>query len=184
MPVSEKTFRQVAMEDPEGHWELCNGTLRQKPEMSGEHNHLMSDLHGGMWQQLDRDRFAIRVNAGHVHLSVQGYYIPDLMVFPIDLERAQFGTHQLEWYEAPLTLVVEIWSPSTGTYDIETKIQEYQRRGDHEIWRLHPYERTLTTWRRQPDGSYDVATYTSGTVTPVDLRDVTVDLDALFAALP
>jgi len=23
-----------------------------------------------------------------------------------------------------------------------------------EIWRIHPDERTLTSWQRQPDGSY------------------------------
>jgi Uma2 family endonuclease len=76
---------------------------------------------------------------------------------------------------------VEIWPRSTGDYDVEEKLPEYQRRGDLEIWRLHPYERTLTAWRRQPDGSYTETIYTGGVVHPVALPGVAIDLDALFA---
>ena len=38
MPVSEQTYRQVALEDPEGKWELVCGYLRRKPAMTTEHN--------------------------------------------------------------------------------------------------------------------------------------------------
>ncbi len=30
MPVSEQTYRVVALEDPEGQWELHRGRLREK----------------------------------------------------------------------------------------------------------------------------------------------------------
>jgi Uma2 family endonuclease len=77
--------------------------------------------------------------------------------------------------------VVEVWSPSTGGYDIDAKIPEYRRRGDLEIWRLHPFEKTLAAWRRQPDGSYTELILQGGTVQAVALPNVTIDLDALFA---
>ena len=77
--------------------------------------------------------------------------------------------------------MVEVWSRSTGEYDVNTKFPEYKRRGDREIWRLHPYERTLTSWRQQPDGSYTETRFTGGIVHPVALPGVAVDLDALFA---
>jgi Uma2 family endonuclease len=67
--------------------------------------------------------------------------------------RPKRGSPGLEYYEQPLPLVVEVWSPSTGEYDIDSKLPEYQARGDKEIWRLHPYERTVRSWQRQPDGS-------------------------------
>ena len=51
----------------------------------------------------------------------------------------------VEFDDQPLPLVVEIWSPSTGT---DTKFAEYRRRADAEVWRLHPFARTLTQWRR------------------------------------
>ena len=54
-----------------------------------------------------------------------------------------------------------------AAYDIATKLQGYRERGDAEIWFIHPYERTLTAWRRQPDGSYAEETYRGGVV-PVD----------------
>ena len=68
----------------------------------------------------------------------------------------------LEVYDQPLPLVVEVWSRSTGDYDVEEKLAVYQQRGDLEIWRIHPYERTLTAWRRLPDGSYEETIHQRG----------------------
>ena len=180
MPVSEKTYRQVALEDPEGHWELHCGSLRQKPEMTFEHNEITSRLFGHLFQQLDKSRFTVRSNLGHVRRSAENYYIPDVCVIPIELTGPLRGRRSLEVYEAPLPLVIEVWSPSTGRYDLEAKLPEYQRRGDLEIWRVHPYDRTLTAWRRQPDGSYGEALFTGGVVRPVALPGVSIDLDTLF----
>jgi Uma2 family endonuclease len=87
---------------------------------------------------------------------------------------------RLEVYEDPMPLVAEVWSPSTGDYDVEVKLREYQLRQDREIWRIHPYEQTLTAWRRQPDGTYSEAVYTSGSVQPVALPNVTIPLADLF----
>jgi Uma2 family endonuclease len=77
--------------------------------------------------------------------------------------------------------VVEVWSPSTADFDVEEKLPEYQRRGDLEIWRLHPYERTLTAWRCQPGGSYTETLFAGGLVHPVAVPGVATDLDALYA---
>ena len=62
-------------------------------------------------------------------------------MIPVALVLPQLDQRSLEVYEGPLPLVVEVWSASTGNYDVESKLLEYQRRGDLEIWRLHPYER-------------------------------------------
>ncbi|MBM2809531.1 MAG: Uma2 protein, partial [Chloroflexi bacterium] len=91
MPVSEKTYRQIALDDPEGHWELVCGFLRRKPGMSIEHNEVMSQLHYTLMQQLDRRQFAVRSNAGHVRLTAQSYYIPDVFVVPAELQRPLWG---------------------------------------------------------------------------------------------
>jgi Uma2 family endonuclease len=86
----------------------------------------------------------------------------------------------VETYREPLPLVVEVWSPSTGEYDVHTKAPDYQRRGDLEIWRLHQAERTLTAWVRLPDGSYVETVYGGGIVRPAALPNVSIDLDGLF----
>ena len=180
MVVSERTFKQLAMEDPEGHWELCCGQLRQKPGMTAEHNRVEFWLAVQLAEQLDRALFDVRCNAGHVHHAPQNYYIPDVFVVPTALVRPLRGQFVLEAYSVPLPLVVEVWSPSTGAYDVQTKLQEYQRRGDLEVWLIHPYERSLTAWRRQPDGSYTETLFTAGIVHPEALPSVAVDFDKLF----
>ena len=44
MPVSEETFERVALEDPEGRWELICGKLREKPAMTTEHGYVVQEL--------------------------------------------------------------------------------------------------------------------------------------------
>ena len=52
---------------------------------------------------------------------------------------------------------------------------------DAEIWCVHPYDRTVTTWVRLPDGAYQETRYREGSVRPVALPNVTVALADLFA---
>jgi len=179
MPVSERTYKQLALEDP-GQWELHCGSLRRKPGMTVDHNRLATWLLVQLAQQLDRNEFDVRINMGHARRSSESYYIPDVYVIPMELVRTQRGLRTLEVYGVPLPLVVEVWSPSTGEYDVDSKPPEYQRRGDLEIWRMHPYERTLTAWQRQEDGSYTETVHTGGVVHPSALPGVAIDLDALF----
>ena len=182
MPVSERTYELVALEDPEGHWELHQGRLREKPSMSYRHNRDMMYLGVQLAQQLDRNEYEVRVNSGFVHRTSETAYIPDVIVFPVSmLGPDKDRSDVLERYDGPLPLVVEVWSPSTGGYDVDEKIPEYHRRGDHEIWRLHPFERTVTIWRRQPDGSYAKTVVRGGRVALLALPWVTVDLDALWS---
>lgn len=182
MSLSEESFRQVALEDHHGHWELHCGVLRQKPDMSFVHSGVEYRLFGLLFQQLDVRVFEVRANFGHVRRSSESYYIPDVFVVPTELARRgrREEPRALEVYSDPLPLMVEIWSPSTGTYDVEAKLPEYQRRRDLEIWRIHPYERTLTAWRRQVDGSYTETLYRGGTIQPVALLGVTINLDSLY----
>jgi Uma2 family endonuclease len=133
---------------------------------------------------LPRDQFRVRANAGRVRRTERNYFIPDVFVIPIGLT-APFreAPDALEAYDAPLPLVVEVWSPSTGDYDVEKKLPEYQRRGDLEIWRLHPYERTVVRWVREADGRYTEMVHTGGVIRLVTLPGVAIDLDAQFAAV-
>jgi Uma2 family endonuclease len=182
MRASEDTYLRLALEDYHGHWELHCGVLRQKPDVSWEHSHIISELFLSLGRQLEGSEFAVRSQMGHVRRSSESYYIPDVYVVPRELVREgrRLQPKALEVYDAPVLLLVEVWSPSTGAYDVESKLPEYQRRGDLEIWRIHPYERTLTAWRRQTDGSYVESLHRGGTVQPAALPHVTIDLDALF----
>jgi Uma2 family endonuclease len=180
MAMSEEAFEALVLAEPFVQWELHRGQPRKKPGMSAEHNDVIAYLGVQLGAQLDRARFRVRINTTHVRRPATTYYIPDVIVIPAKVERAQRG-RPLEIYSTPLPLVVEVWSPSTGSYDINEKLVEYQRRGDIEIWRIQPFEQTLTAWRRQSDGTYVQTLHRGGTVEPVALPNVTIDLDALFA---
>lgn len=184
MVVAADPFDLIALADPDRTWELHDGELREKPSMSVEHGDVLFLLAHLLQPQLDRRRYRMRTNHGHTRISSGTYYVPDVMVLPIAMSLPQAnlpGT--LERYPDPLPLVIEIWSKSTGTYDVETKLARYQERGDEEIWRFQPYKRTLIAWRRQPDGRYEATTYHGGIVPVVSLPGVALDLDAVFADL-
>jgi Uma2 family endonuclease len=182
MPISFETYQRVALEDPEGKWELICGRLREKPPMTTEHEDVARNLAWELSRQLSRREFS--VGQGSPNLAAPGgnYRIPDVCVIPRQLIRRRRAEHPatFEVYPDSMPLVAEVWSPSTGNQDIETKLNEYQSRGDLEIWLLHPYERTLTAWRRQADGSYTEERLSGGTARPLALPGVSIELDSLF----
>ena len=183
MPVSYGTFERVVLEDDGGHWELVCGRLQQKPPMTQEHNDSTHALYDSLVVQLDRNVYRLRSEDALLRVSATNAFQPDLFVLPREYHRHRRarGEAGLETYDEPMPLVVEIWSPSTGSYDLHTKIPEYQRRGDAEIWLIHPYERWLRAWRRQTDGSYTETLFTGdATVEPVALPGVRIALAALF----
>jgi Uma2 family endonuclease len=181
MPLRATTYEAVALEDPEGQWELYRGRLREKPVMSIGHNRSLARLNIQLARQLDDTRYELRVNATRVRRLDEHYFIPDLVVFPRQLTTDTFGDADvLEVYDAPMLFVVEVWSPSTGTYDVDEKLPIYQQRGDLEIWRVHPRERLVTAWRRQVGGGYMESTLKGGVVALVAVPGVLIDIGALF----
>jgi len=180
--VSEQAYRRVALRDPDGPWELHRGHLREKPTMTFDHQWRTVKLGYQLLGQLDWRDHQVTINGGRVRRSAEGYYVPDLLVVPTALTRSLRGRSDvLETYDAPLPLAVEVWSPSTGGYDVDAKLPEYLARGDLEIWRVHLYERTLTAWRRQPDGTCERPVHQEGLVRPAALPGVAVALGTRFA---
>jgi len=182
MTVTTRTYEEIALGEPDRKWELHRGVLREKPPMSFGHNRAQRFLTRELILQLDPAEFVVSVDANRVSRTELNYYIPDIFVIPVAyLDAFKDRPRAPEVYQDPLPLVIEVWSPSTGDYDVEEKPAEYQARGDAEIWRVHPFERTLIAWRRHPDGGYERSAHTTGTIRPVALPGVTIDLDALFA---
>jgi Uma2 family endonuclease len=182
--MSEAEYRAFALNEEAMLVELVNGQLREKPPMSFVHGHVMMFLAEQLLLQTDRSQFVVRVQHARLRVSAETFFIPDIAVIPAALERAMLAhPRDLETYTDPLPLVIEVWSPSTGTFDIREKIPGYQRRGDHEIWRVHPFERTITTWRRT-DAGYAESVYREGTVRAELPAAVAIDLEPLFALPP
>ncbi len=149
--------------------------------MSVEHGSVADNLLRQLYRQIDDGEYRLRANFAKLRRSADTYYIPDVVVIPAAMVQAlRERPGSLDAYPDPLPLVVEIWPPSTGDYDIVEKLPDYKERGDREIWHIDPYERTLTVWRRQPDGTYAETVYRDGVVCPASLPAVTIELDELF----
>jgi Uma2 family endonuclease len=182
MAVSEETYKQLALEDIHGHWELHFGRLVQKPGMTAQHADWIELLQRRLALQLHESEWAVRADAGRLRRPEGSYYEADVMVVPREYVRdlREHHANELEVYTRPVPFVAEVWSPSTGSYDVRTKIPGYKERGDAEIWRVHPREHSVTIWRRQPDGSYSEGVHTSGVIELHALTGVRIDLNELF----
>jgi Uma2 family endonuclease len=177
--MSEQAYLEFVQSGEEGAWELHDGRLVEKPGMSWKHGDVVTELTYLLRHQLDRAEYRVFVE-GRVRRPMATIFLPDLMVVPTAYGEDIRDLPALAIFSDPLPLVVEVWSPSTGDYAVDAKLPVYQQRGDLEIWRVHPYERTLTSWQRQPDGSYQETLHCDGTITPVALPGVTIDLGALL----
>lgn len=178
--LSEEEYQALAMDDPDHNWELWDGVLVEKPLMSMKHDNVAFYLGLELANQLDRAVYRVNVNGGKTRFP-RTFFIPDVVVIP--------ATYQLPYeddprsfnaFAEPLPFVAEVWSRTTGDYDMAAKLPIYRDRGDLEIWFIHPYERTLTTWRLQPDRTYREDVYHGGVVAVASLPDVSIDFDVLL----
>jgi Uma2 family endonuclease len=178
--MSEQEYEAFVLSGVEGRYELHDGVLVEKPGMSWRHSALASLLGFLLQSQLDLDDYRVFYDS-RVRRPTATIFIPDVMVVPTAYGANLIDDPGLAIFSDPLPLVVEVWSPSTGDYDTAAKIPVYRQRGDAEIWRIHPIERTLTRWVRDGDGAYVAATQHGGVVALSALSSVSVDLDRLFA---
>lgn len=178
--LTEAEYIRLVVASPDRQLELYDGEVREKPGVSFEHSELEILLGHLLLRQLDRREYSV-LGESRVRRLPASVFIPGLMMVPAALTQ-EFRDRPgvLAIFRDPLPLVVEIWSRSTGDYDVNAKIPEYQRRGDLEIWRIHPYDRSVTVWRRQPNGAYDETVYREGVIRPVALPNVAIDLAELF----
>ena len=177
--ISEEAYQRFVLSGVEGAWELHDGRLVEKPSVTWRHGEIPVLLGHLLLSQLDRAEYRV-VTELRVRRPTATVFMPDLMVVPTSYSEEIRDRPVLAIFSDPLPLVVEVRSPSTGDYDVDAKVPVYQQRGDLEIWRIHPYERTLTTWIRQADGSYLETTYREGIIHLVALAGVMIDLDELF----
>jgi Uma2 family endonuclease len=178
--MTAQEYEAFVLSGVEGQWELRGGVLVEKPGMTWKHGGIIARFSYLLQSQLDWNQYQVRINEGRVRTSSDTISIPDLLVVPTAFGEDIRDLLTLAIFTAPLPLVVEVWSPSTGSYDLAAKLPVYQERGDLEIVFAHPYERTLTSWVRQADGSYRETRFHGGRVALSALPGVTIDLDQLF----
>jgi Uma2 family endonuclease len=181
MALSPEEYEEFILGEPDDVWELVRGRLRKKPLVSVGHADAVFELAFLLRSHLDRRVYRVSHNHARLKHGDCSYFVPDDVVLRVaDLVGDPANPWTVDAHTAPALLVAEAWSPSTRRYDIDEKLLAYQERGDLENWRLHPFDRTLTVWRRQPDSSYAETVLHGGAITPAELPGVTIDLNALF----
>ena len=180
--MSEQEYEAFVLSGAEGTWELHDGRLVEKPALSGRHGTVVSRLARQLLAQLDAAEYEVRINDGRLRAPGETILVPDLLVAPAGSGARVTGLSGLTILATPVPLIVEVWSPASGGYDVDAKIPVYQQRGDLEIWRIHPEERTLTSWVRQADGTYQETIYQVGAMPPLNLRGVPTGRDGRFDA--
>jgi len=127
VPVSEQTYLQLVLEDPQGHWELECGKLRSEPPMTFDRSTVMARLTFQIMQQVSEADFWVRPNHGRLRRPDVGYFEPDVCVVPNAMVRRLFPHRgMVEFYPDALPFVAEVWSPSMGAYDVTTKLIHYR----------------------------------------------------------
>ena len=181
--MTDEQFEQFALSCPDERWEMWDGVPRRKPPMTMEHGDLRDLIGIEIAKQLDLREYRVRFEGGFIRRRGRSYFRPDFCIIPIALIDARRGQpDRLESYTEPLPLVGEVWSRSTARYDVNTKLVEYQALGHREIWYIHPYDRWVKTWRRQPDGTNVEAIHHGRLLSPAALPWVKLDIDALWTA--
>lgn len=155
------------------NYEMIDGMLYVGPAPSARHQMVVYRLHAVLDEACPDDQeviggpFAVRASPG-TELR------PDLVV----AWRADLTEERLP--AAPL-LVVEVLSPSTVLYDVNTKRAAYQRMGTPSYWVIEPETPTLTVFELDESGRYQRVADVAGDVAyqatrPFPLRIVPTDL--------
>ena len=161
--------------------ELIDGELFVTPSPSPLHQYVSGRLEF-LFRQLV-------IDLGHgllfsapldVKLAEDTVVQPDLILYLPD-RRPLVTTTAVEG--AP-SLVVEILSPSTRTYDLQTKRRRYAEHGVPENWLVDTLSHAVTVCSDPQEGRYRSERVARDVATSVLIPDFTVDLDELFAPIP
>ncbi len=188
MGLSDALYRQVALADPQGHWELVDGRLRGKPGGTFLHNYVASNLITDLVLLVEGSQGAVRTNAPRLRVQTpprspySSFFLPDVCVVPRKSveRRLRENPEQLEEYDEPMLFVAEVWWDPTDDYDVDRKLFEYRRRGDLEVWRVHPHEEAVTRWIRLENDAYAESVLRSGSVQLSALPNVEIEIESLF----
>jgi Uma2 family endonuclease len=161
--------------------ELIEGELFVTPAPSLGHQ----DVSANCYSWLRRDivlpgRGRVYYAPVDVRLAENTIVQPDLVVVLSD--RIELLTPPR--IEGAPSLVIEIVSPSTTTYDRVTKRGVYARNGVPEYWLVDFEAWTVTVFSDPRDGRYQLETGYGDTVVSATIPGLSVDLADLFAMVP
>jgi Uma2 family endonuclease len=131
--------RYRAMPDDGRRYELIAGTLYMTPSPRRPHQDALGELYLWLRQRLEGTGVYVAVAPFDVYLGDDAVVQPDLLVLAADRLHllADDGVHG-----AP-SVVIEVASPGTATYDRHDKLLAYAKAGVLEYWLVDPQARSL-----------------------------------------
>src|SRR5262245_39886970 len=117
--MSDAAYQDFVLSGVEGLWELHDVRLVEKPGMTREHMAIAAKLGVLFRNKLDFEEYRVFFE-GRVRRPTATIFMPDVFVVPTSYGqpfRGRPGT--LAIFSSPLPLVVEVWSDSTGDYDVD-----------------------------------------------------------------
>lgn len=168
-----------AMPDDGRRYELIDGVLVVSPAPGTRHQIMVYKLFACL-DAVCPPEFAVMGAPYAVHdgdnpaIELQ----PDVLVGKLD----EFTERDLP---KPPVLVIEVLSPSTALYDLNTKKAVYQRLGVASYWVIDPKAVTLTVWELSADGYLETVTVSGpqpyDATVPFPVRIVPQELLGRFA---
>ena len=156
--------------------ELLDGLLLVTPGPAAVHQNVASQLHGLLFDAVQRSGHARVVSPGAISVPPRNHLQPDILVYP-----ARFGP-SVNWKDvSEHWLAVEIFSQSSRIYDREFKRDAYFVFGVPQVWLVDIADRSVEVWRSRSEHAV-VRDVIRWRVPTLDLV-VPIELAALFAGL-
>lgn len=176
------TYRDLqAMPNDGKRYELIDGEVYMTPSPSRKHQQALGNIYFAV------RAFAEERDAGEVYFAPfdvvfdeRNALQPDLLFVRKDRLKLIGHAH----VKGAPDLVVEVLSPSTASYDRETKLQVYARAGVSEIWFVDPERRTVEVLNLGADGRFILTASLSGdgTIVSAALPDLSLTLGQILAS--
>jgi Uma2 family endonuclease len=166
--------------------EIVHGESRIMPPPSPKHVDLIDELLVILQGQTKRREHRVTASGAGLGIARRPltYRIPDLMVFGAETrrqDRAQAAENDPYIWAVP-ELIVECLSPSNRKGSVQELLEDYACIGVPEVWLLDPKLPQLTAFRYQGGAMTAWLVTEAGTVAPLALPDVRVELAELWAA--
>lgn len=165
----------LALPEDSRHYELIDGVVVMSPSASPDHQDIMGELLFQLRSFLNTHPFGKAVSDVDIKIAPKRVYRPDIVY----LCREKWEKSRERITVVP-DLVVEIVSPSSRSYDSNTKRQDYEAAGVGEYWLIDPAQESFTFLVLR-GGAFHEATEQAGRYRATIVPGFELDIDRIKA---